>query len=76
MTVTIEEIRSIIEEAETMADMDTLKNDVPLVQQEVDSLDMANIFLLLEEKLDVKIPDEDLSRVQSVDEIVKYLSAK
>lgn len=76
MTVTIEEIRELIENAETMADIDTLKNDIPLTEQEVDSLDMANILLLLEEKYDVKIPDKDLSQLQSVNAIVTYLSGK
>ncbi len=74
MTVTVEEVRSIIEEAESMADMDTLKNDIPLTEQEVDSLDMANILLLLEEKFDVKIPDKDTNQLQSVDDIVTYIS--
>ena len=74
MKVTIEEIRSIIEQAESMADMDTLKNDIPLTEQEVDSLDMANILLLLEEKFDVKIPDKDTNQVQSIDDIVTYIS--
>jgi len=76
MTVTTEEIKSIIEEADTMAEIDTLRNNLPLTEQEVDSLDMANILLMLEEKFDVKIPDEDMSQVQSVDDIVKYLSSK
>lgn len=74
MTVTVEEIRNIIEEAESMANMDTLKNDIPLTEQEVDSLDMANILLLLEEKFDVKIPDKDTNQLQSVDDIVTYIS--
>jgi len=76
MTVTTEEIRNIVEEADTMAEMDTLVNDLPLTQQDIDSLDMANILLLLEEKFEVKIPDEDLSKVQSVDDIVSYLSQR
>ena len=74
MTVTIEEIRELIEGAETMADMNTLVNDVALTEQDVDSLDMANILLLLEEKYSVKIPDKDLSQLQSVDGIVQYLT--
>lgn len=76
MTVTAEEIKNIIEEADTMADMDTLVNDISLVEQGVDSLDMANIYLLLEEKYDVKIPDTELGMLTSVDAIVAYLSDK
>lgn len=76
MTVTVEEIRNIIEKAETMAEMDDLVNDIPLTEQEVDSLDMANILLLLEEAYSIKIPDKDLNQLQSVDGIVSYLSSK
>lgn len=76
MTVTAEAIRNIIEEADTMADMDTLVNDISLVEQGIDSLDMANIYLLLEEKYDVKIPDTELGMLTSVDAIVSYLSDK
>lgn len=76
MTVTTEEIRNIVEEAETMVEMDTLVNDIPLIDQDVDSLDMANILLLIEEKYDIKIPDEDMSQIQSINDIVTYILAK
>ena len=75
MTVTRDDIINLIESAETMADIENLRNDVPLTQQEVDSLDMANVLLLLEEKYEIKIPDEDLKKVQSVDAIVDYIKA-
>jgi acyl carrier protein len=73
MIVTTEEIRSIIGEADTMADMEALQNNVSLTEQGVDSLDMANIYLLIEEKFEVKLPDEDVSLLGSVDNIVNYL---
>lgn len=76
MQVTAEEIRDIIEEAGTMADMDTLQNDVALAEQDVDSLDAANIYLLFEEKFEIRIPDGDLDQLKSVDEIVVYLNNK
>ncbi len=76
MAITVEAIRSIIEDADTMADMDTLTNDIPLTEQEVDSLDMANIYLLIEEKLEVKILDKDIGQLKSVDDIVEYLNNK
>ena len=76
MTVTVQEIRDIIEKAETMAEMEELVNNRPLTEQDVDSLDMANILLLLEETYEIKIPDADLCQLQSVDDIVEYLSKK
>lgn len=74
MNVTVDEVREIIANAETMADMDTLKNDIALTDQEVDSLDMANILLLIEEKYQIKIPNEDTNKLQTVDAIVDYLN--
>ena len=76
MQITTEEIRDIVEKAETMADMDTLKNDIPLTEQDVDSLDMANILLLIEEKYEIKIPNKDLKFLQSIDGIVEYLNTR
>lgn len=76
MTVTAEEIRNILEKADTMADMDELVNEVALTEQGVDSLDMANIYLLLEEKYDIKIPDGDMGQLDSVNNIVTYMNKK
>ena len=76
MKVTVEEIRNIIEESGAMVDMGTLQNDTTLAEQGVDSLDSANIYLLFEEKFEIKIPDGDLDQLKSVDEIVVYLNNK
>lgn len=76
MTVRVEEIRNILEKADTMADMDTLANEVPLTEQGVDSLDSANIYLLLEEKYEIKIPDGDMGQLDSINNIVTYLNKK
>ena len=76
MNVTVEEIRELIKGAETMAEMETLSNTTPLTEQDVDSLDMANILLLLEEKYELKIPDKDTKFLQTIDDITKYLNQK
>jgi len=76
MTVTQEDIRDILEEADTMADIECLKNDVALTEQDIDSLDMANIYLIIEEKFDVKIPDEDITKLSTIDGIISYLANK
>ena len=76
MIITTDDIRSIVEDAETMAEMDTLSNDLPLTEQDVDSLDMANIFLLTEEKFEKKILDKDINRLKSINDLVEYLNTK
>lgn len=76
MKATVDEVRAIIERADTMADIDALENGTPLTDQGIDSLDMANIFLLIEEEYGVKISDADSQSLNSVDAIVAYLGAK
>lgn len=74
MNATIENVKEIIAEADVLGDVATLKNDVPLREQGIDSLDVVNIYLLLEEKFDIKIPDEDLNQVLSINDIIQYIN--
>jgi acyl carrier protein len=76
MKATIENITKIIEKAEVLGDVDKLKNNIPLTEQGIDSLDLVNIYLLLEEKFGIKIPDEDLDQLQTIDSIVEYINSK
>ncbi len=76
MKATVENIKEIIVEAEVLGDVANMKSDVALSEQGIDSLDIVNVYLLLEEKFGVSIPDEDLSQVQTIDDIVKYLNNK
>jgi len=76
MKATVENVREVIAEAEVLGDVNEMKSDVPLSEQGIDSLDVVNVYLLLEEKFDVKIPDEDLTKVQTIDDIVEYVNNK
>lgn len=76
MKATVENIKEVIAEADVLASIDGMVNDVPLREQGIDSLDVVNVYLLLEEKFDVKIPDEDLEQVQTIDAIVEYINNK
>jgi acyl carrier protein len=74
MKATIENVREVIAEADVLGDASTMASDVPLSDQGIDSLDVVNVYLLLEEKFDIKIPDEDLNQVQTIDAIVEYIN--
>lgn len=76
MKATIENIKDVIAEADILTDTAEIKKDIPLREQGVDSLDIVNIYLLLEEKFEVKIPDEDLEKVTTIDEIINYINNK
>lgn len=76
MKATIENIKEVIEQAEVLGDVSELKNDIKLSEQGIDSLDIVNVYLLLEEKFGIKIPDEDLDKVTTINEIVEYVNSK
>lgn len=76
MKATIENVKEVILEADVLGSVEKMLNDVPLREQGIDSLDVVNVYLLLEEKFDIKIPDEDLEKVQTIDAIIEYINKK
>lgn len=76
MKATVDSVKEVIADADVLGDAESLKNNVPLREQGIDSLDVVNIYLLLEEKFEVTIPDEDLSQVLTIDSIVEYINTK
>lgn len=76
MKVSVENIKEIIVEAEVLGDINEMKSDIALSEQGIDSLDVVNVYLLIEEKFDVQIPDEDLAQVRTIDSIVEYVNNK
>ena len=41
-----------------------------------DSLDIVELIMDLEQEFDMEIPDEDLPKIQGVDDIIRYIEAK
>lgn len=76
MIVKVEEIKEIIAQAGVNVNADGIETGLSLSDQGVDSLDLANILLLIEEKYSIKIPSEDMSKVQNIDAIVQYMAEK
>lgn len=55
-------------------DSSAIHYDSDFNENGVDSLDMANILLVIEENFKTKIPDEDIPRLTSVNAIADYLT--
>ena len=71
-----EKIRDlIVEEVGVDADQVTMeasfKNDL-----NIDSLDLFEMVMALEEEFDVEIPSEDLEKIDTVGDIVAYIESK
>lgn len=76
MNATNEKILEIIENSGVLAEAGQLDLSKSLAEQGFDSLDLVNVYLQVEENFDLKIPDEDLEEVKSVDQIVEYVNNK
>jgi len=74
MKATIENIKEVLIEAEVLADLEGIKTDIPLSEQGIDSLDLANVYLLLEEQFEVKVTEGDLIKLDTIDNIITYIN--
>lgn len=74
MKVNVEDILELIKETGVLIDVNTLKSDKSLSDQGIDSLDIANIFLNIQEKYDVVIPIEKTQELNSIDKILDYIN--
>lgn len=74
MKATVELIREIIKKEGVVKNMDTLSNDESLASQGIDSLDLSNIYLVVEEEFGVTIPDADLDKVESINNLIAYIN--
>lgn len=75
MQATKEKIIEIIKETVgDNIDINSIESNVPLSDQQVDSLDRTSIFLGIEESFDIMIPDEVYNKLKTIDEIVDYLN--
>ena len=76
MTYTAQNVKEMTKIPEVKIDIDALKEDVSLAAQGVDSLEMMNLMLALEEKLSIKIPDDDVEKMRTINDIVMYLNSR
>lgn len=76
MSITLEEISKIIEDADTQIDMDKLTPDVDLDSIGADSLDIMNILLGVQEATDIDIDDDDIEKLRTARDICDYMNAK
>lgn len=73
--VTNEDVLAAMEEAAFSIPISSVKLDVPLVSQGLDSLDMATLMLALESKYNKVIAPEKSARLRTVVDIVAFLNA-
>ncbi|AJD05316.1 acyl carrier protein [Campylobacter lari] len=74
MKIETKDILEILKEVGVLVDINTLEINKPLKDQGIDSLDMANLFLNLQEKYNIEISMEDTEKLQTIDELINYIN--
>lgn len=72
----LEKIVEIVKEQLNMQDVTITMETSFEKDLEVDSLDLFELVMALEEEYDVEIPSEDLERLTTIGAVVEYLKEK
>ena len=72
----LERIVEIVKEQLNVSDVAITADTSFEKDLEVDSLDLFDLVMALEEEYDVEIPSEDLERLTTVGEVIAYLKEK
>lgn len=67
---------NIISQADVVADASTLRDDINLSDQGVDSLGMFNIILSIQDHYAIEIPDEDIEDLKTINNLTAYIKSK
>ncbi|MBV7571899.1 acyl carrier protein [Pseudomonas sp. PDM32] len=76
MPQTKEQIINIISQAEVVPDASTLRDNINLSDQGVDSLGMFNIILSIQDHYVIEIPDEDIEGLKTINDLADYIKSK
>lgn len=74
--VTVDQILEAIKSTKVIQNVEKLKHDVALTEQGVDSLDLSNMLLGMEDAFDIEIPDEDIDALLTINDILEYVNGK
>jgi acyl carrier protein len=71
-----QEIADIVKSVCRKADVSAGRYATTFKELGVDSLEVANIFLNITEKYGVDVPDEEIDRLLTIDQVVAYLQPR
>ena len=73
----LEQLKELAKEIEMLKEkIENIDPSKDLASQGVDSLDTLSLLLLIQEKYGVQIPDEDIPKLETLNDIVEYVNKK
>lgn len=76
MEISVENIKKLIVLADVVIDVEKIDVNKSLTEQGIDSLEFVNICLVIEETFGIKIADEDLEDLNTINNIIDYVRSK
>jgi len=76
MTITLSQLKEKLANIDWDINVNYLQDNAPLIEQGLDSLDMINVLFCLEEHFPVKIPDDDLPALKTLQHFTDYINNK
>ena len=76
MKISIADIKTLLSKSSFGNKALELDEKIALKEQGVDSLDMLDFFLNIEETYNVNIPDEDIDKLKTLVDYEKYINGK
>ncbi len=70
------EVETIIKSVSSSARVADPDRSKTLREIGIDSLDLSGILLEIEERFRIKIPDQDIERLETIDKLVEYVNEK
>jgi acyl carrier protein len=71
-----DELKKIISEIKDIPEEDIKMESTFAEDLEADSLDIVEMLMLLEEKYDIQIPEEESEKMKTVADVVEYVEAR
>lgn len=76
MKVSKEDILAIIDDVGVETDITTIEEEMTWKEAGIDSLEVMNVFLRIEEKFGIKIPDEEVDELNTIQATLAYIRNK
>lgn len=70
------DIIELIQESKTTMKQTDINPTIPLTEQGLDSLDIFDLFLAIEEKYGIHVEDEQIDQHRTINEIVPFLNTQ
>ena len=73
---TFERIREFLAEQLSIDDVDSISMDSDIMKDfDADSLDIVDMVMTLEDEFGIEIPDEAISEMHTIGDVVRYVEA-